>query len=529
MNLIRPGRSFRRMQPFVGTTVFHWYGSNEGSVRGPWPPIGGRATWTGEPAVWAAQIRQIMMANIDAVYLHCMNQYESIRINYFKACNQLRHEGYEIPKISPFLDPFYIWRTNWVNVSTEAGKDEFVSHYIRFFEQYLSENSDPLAYTDLLHVDGKIVLSSWYVYTVLGGLEKFTREDVERRLFAALGDRIPTLANGIYMMTAALIDPDLTFSDERMILFSGFTYAMHSVHNGIDVWHVQPGYWDQNIRRPGFLLPRDGGRHYRAAWDAVVSNAADVKRVYVESWNEYDEGSGIYPADPSPPFVVPAMNQNTDVFSSTNDPLEYVKTTAQGAARINRRADDDAVVLGVSAPGQAKMGSKVEVRVVVRNEGNAVWSRAGGYALRAGGQLEPVEDPIADGLLEEGIFRGRPCTFYFELSVPDRKGTWVLEVTMEKSGKPIGLGASVAIEVSGETWPGTDAKVALRGVSRGPEVTGFSRAFGVVGAPASAPFRHPDGLLYQNLRGVYRALKRVGPLRHVLERVRQSVVSRLRD
>lgn len=93
MNLIRPGRSFKRMEPFVGTTVFHWYGPNEGSVRGPWPPIGGRATWTGEPAVWAAQIRQIMMANIDAVYLHCMNQYESIRINYFKACNHLRREG----------------------------------------------------------------------------------------------------------------------------------------------------------------------------------------------------------------------------------------------------------------------------------------------------------------------------------------------------------------------------------------------------------------------------------------------------
>ena len=53
------------------------------------------------------------------------------------------------------------------------------------------------------------------------------------------------------MITTALVDPDLTFADERVVMFSGYAYAIHSVHNGIDVWHVQPGYWDQNIRRPG--------------------------------------------------------------------------------------------------------------------------------------------------------------------------------------------------------------------------------------------------------------------------------------
>jgi hypothetical protein len=36
----------------------------------------------------------------------------------------------------------------------------------------------------------------------------------------------------------------------------------------------------------------------------------------VESWNEYDEGSGIYAADPGPPFIQPGSgNTNTDTYT----------------------------------------------------------------------------------------------------------------------------------------------------------------------------------------------------------------------
>ena len=52
----------------------------------------------------------------------------------------------------------------------------------------------------------------------------------------------------------------------------------------------------------------------------------------IESWNEYDEGSGIYRANSGPPFIKPeAGNTATDTWSATNDPLQYIKTTAAGA------------------------------------------------------------------------------------------------------------------------------------------------------------------------------------------------------
>ena len=190
----------------------------------------------------------------------------------------------------------------------------------------------------------ELALSTWWV-SLLKNVHSLQRSDVENALRSEFSARIPQLANGIWMITTALVDPDLPFSDERAVMFSGYTYAIHSVHAGIDVWHVQAGYWDQNIRKPGYLLPRDGGKNYKRAWDIVAANMPYVNRVYIESWNEYDEGSGIYPADPRGMVINKNMHSNSDVFSDDDDPYEYVLTTAAGAARINGKPELDSKFL----------------------------------------------------------------------------------------------------------------------------------------------------------------------------------------
>lgn len=448
MDLMRPGRGYSRYVPFVGTTVFHWFLPNEGNVMGPWQPLGGRKSWDGEPDFWVGQIKQIMMANIDAVYMHCIDKYEQPRINFFKACNMLRRQGWEIPKVAPFLDPHILWAGKPPDVATKAGKDEYTSHYIRFFQQYLTENTDNLAATGLLHIDGKPVLTSWWVWSLLQNLESLTREDIQRRLIAAHGTRIPSLHHGIYMMSDGAINPDYSFTDERIFMFAGYTYALHCVHQGMNVWHVQPGYWDQNIRQPGYLLPRNGGSNYRNAWEIVPANLPHVHRVYVESWNEYDEGSGIYAAEPVPPYVRQDFNSNTDVFSDSNDPFEYINTTARGAARINGRPENDAVILGIEAPYSASSGSEVQARIVVRNEGNVRWTGAAGYGLRVGSDLVmPIDDQADEIPLYGGIFRGRPVTFNVKLPMGAQRGTFNAEVSMAKDGVPFGEKAPLRIEL----------------------------------------------------------------------------------
>lgn len=450
------GYGFERYKPFVGTTVFHWFEAQEGNVRGPWPPLGGRQSWTGTAAFWREQIRQMMLANIDAIYLHCIEKFEPPRIAFFQAYAQLRAEGYDVPKLAPFLDPNILWGPGRIDVATDAGKHEFVRHYIRFFQQYFAENRDRDAAGFLLTIDGRLVLTTWWVYWLLQHLETLTREDVRGRLAAALGRAIPQLSAGIYMMTTALIDPDLPFADERMVMFSGYAYAIHAVHQGVDVWHVQPGYWDQNIRTPGYCLPRDGGKNYRRAWDAVVAALPHVHRVYVESWNEYDEGSGIYAADPDGMFADRAMHDTTDTFSDTGDPYEYVLTTAAGAARINGRPALDAEVLWHDAPRTAAPGATLRFGVTVRNRGNRRWTTGAGFALLllGGNGAEHARIALDDGFgaqpaSHRGIFRGQPVTFAVEIAAPATApgGVWELTAIMAQHGQTLGKGEAVPIRL----------------------------------------------------------------------------------
>jgi SAM-dependent methyltransferase len=443
------GYGFDRVQPFVSTTVFHWFTATEGNIQGPWQPIGGRAVWDGSVDFWRRQIYEMMMANIDAIYLHCIDQFEPTRLEFFRAYAQLRSEGWDVPKIAPFLDPYYLWRTSPIDVATEEGKNEFVRHYIRFYEQYFSLNTDSHAHGFLLTIDGQLALSTWWVYSLLKNIEALTREDVLERLRARLGRKIPQLNSGLYMISTALIDPDLSFSDERVVMFSGFAYAIHSVHKGIDVWHVQAGYWDQNIRRPGYFMPRDGGKNYRRAWDAVVANKPTVHRVYIESWNEYDEGSGIYAADASHAVINEQMHRNTDTFSDTGDPYEYIRTTARGAALIGRTRPFAARFLAYE-PHAVKAGEIVEICIQLRNEGTTTWSNSDGfglyiegYGVASNGLISLNEGSYGDG----PVVRGQASCLRFNAIAPDRSGTWELKASLYKGGLRFGDPAALSIRV----------------------------------------------------------------------------------
>ena len=236
--LYTPGRRFHKYDPTVSTTVFHWFTPTTGNLSGAWAPIEGRENWTGEKDWWIGQIKQIMSANIDIIYLHLIARFEEQRINFFAAFHELRALGYDVPKLVPFLDPFGIWPPAKLDVASNKGKDEFVEHYIRFFEQYFSANNDSHADSYLGQIDGRIMLCSWWVFGILDNLDKFERRDVETRLARRLGRRSPIFENGIYMISTALIDPDLEFSDERTVFFSGYVYCVHSTHGSVALLRI---------------------------------------------------------------------------------------------------------------------------------------------------------------------------------------------------------------------------------------------------------------------------------------------------
>ena len=457
--LYTPAPTFSATNHYVAASVFQWFTSNGGQLTGPWRPIEGRSNWTGTPDFWQGQIKQMMAANIDVLYVHLIPSSEAQRTNLFIALNQLRAEGYDTPKIAPFLDPMITWdQMPLVNLATTAGKDEFVGQYLRFYNQYFGVSTGAYADDYLARQADKPVLDTWHVQFNCSNLNSLTRADVSNRLGAALGAAHPYFTNGFVMVTTALNPPTLSFADEKVPQFEINQYYYPFTYNSIRSVQLKGGYWDQNIRNPGSFLARAGGVNYSNAWYLVDRLA--VRRVYLESWNEYDEGTGIYAGTNLPPYIAPANNSgNPDVWSTTGDPFEYIKTTARGAASFNDTPAQNAKILWHNLPSSLGTNEARTVSMVVRNTGDASWTAGQNYKL---GQTDADTTAFVTGkrlLLNDrqdeipiygGIFRGRPKTFTFTLRAPPTNGVFTTHWRLIQEGAAwFGEELTVTITVGG--------------------------------------------------------------------------------
>lgn len=449
--LFTKGEGFSKDSHIVSTSFFHWYTSDAGQKVGPWPPLEGRENWTGSVAWWKGQIKQTMLANIDVLYVHLIQQMDEQRLNLFKALSELRAEGYDTPAIAPFLDPMIIWSGTILDLSTPAGKQELTSHYVRFYTQYFSVNTDEFAGSHLAKIDGRLVLVSWHVRLNTSNLDQFKREDLEKELAKQFSNQCPEFDNGIHMITTAVGTDTFRFVDEKAFIFELHSYHAQTEFNGIVAAMVKPGYWDQNVRNPGFCLARDGGVNYRNAWQAVLSNKT-LDRVYVESWNEYDEGSGIYAGNPVG-FYTDPFNQNTnaDVWSTRNDPFEYIKTTANGARHFNDTPDYAAKILTHDVPSVLQAGKEYNVTVVVRNEGDVLWNEDGDIKLFIKGfqdtnQLWTIR-MTPENLAYGGIYRGCPLSFKIKIVAPATAGSYRLKMGMNHAGTCFGEELDLKLKV----------------------------------------------------------------------------------
>ncbi|MFK7973123.1 MAG: hypothetical protein AB8F95_22320 [Bacteroidia bacterium] len=430
-NLYSPApKAFSDTSHLVSTTFFHWYASTGGQLTGPWRPIEGRPNWTGLPPWWKSQIKQVMAANIDILYVHLIPSTEIRRILLFQALSEMRAEGYDVPKVAPFLDPLITWDGRpKPDLATTAGKDSVAAQYVRFYTQYFAQNTDTHASDYLAYVDNKPVLDTWHVFE-LSNVGSLSEQDLSSRLGAAFGVKDSRFNNGVHMVTTGINNPVYSFADERVAQFEITQYYHATTHQGIKSVQLKPGYWDQNVRTPGDFLPRDGGIHYAAAWDQVD---ATVNRIYVESWNEYDEGTGIYAGDTLAPYIHPGSNNmSTDTWSLVNNPYEYIETTAQGSAKFNDYPRLDARFLWHEAPIQLAPNQVDTAHIIIRNEGDEMWSNAKGYTLKQS-PSDPVQFASQSGMIDDllhdiptfgGVFKGRPLRFDIPIIAPMQKGSY---------------------------------------------------------------------------------------------------------
>ena len=403
-DLYTQGDTFDLTSHIVSTSVFCWYTSAGGQVTGPWLPLEGRSNWTGEPDWWKSQVKQIMAANIDLMNVHHFLQNsgwaEQQRINLFQALAELRADGYDVPKVLPFLDLKTSYDSSVIfDLATAAGKDGLVDMYINFFEAYYSVNTDSYADSYIAQIDGRVALDTWHLRDIGNGtayctnIGSLTRNDVETRLSSALGSEHPIFNNGIYMIVLGVNGPMPSFADEKISQFEHTLDFLKVNYNGIQTTQVKAGYWDQNVRSPGSFMTRNSGVVYTGAWNKVAADSS-LDRVYIESWNEYDEGSGIYATDTTNPPYTCCGNTNTDTWSDTDDPYEYIKTTYEGASQFNDIPDYDSRILWHNIPDKMFAGEVYTVTVIVRNEGDLMWSAANDFKF---GQQEFLPNEVIFG------------------------------------------------------------------------------------------------------------------------------------
>ncbi|GEM_PF-6424102 len=445
-SLLIEGNHFKVSSHIVSTSFFCWYGPGEWQVVVPWIPVDGRESWDGSQRYWRTMIKQLMAANIDVVYVELIPTLETNRGNFFLALKSLRAEGWNVPKVCPFLDPEITYKMLRYNgdCSTEAGKDELIGHYIRFYKQFFNANTDEFADDYVYTQDGHPVLNIWHIQLHIDNYDDLRRSDVTNRLRNEFGAEHPIFNNSIKMINNAY-SPCFSFTDERIYQFEMQKYKIDKTWNGIKSSLLKPGYWDQNVRNPGYLLHRDGGRHYSESWDKVNADAS-INRVYIESFNEYDEGSGIYAAKTDVVYRKTdggMNNTGNDKWSSDNDSYEYIKTTAAGAAKFNDFEKNNAKILYHNIPDKMVAGETFTAKVIIQNTGNASWSNAENYKF--GQQL--INDAKAFGpgryFIDDnedeipvygGIFRGRAKTFDVEIVAPSTPGSYETHWQMVQEG-----------------------------------------------------------------------------------------------
>ncbi|MEM7048354.1 MAG: hypothetical protein AAF604_01790 [Acidobacteriota bacterium] len=493
-NLYSQGRTFSSTDRFIGAHVFHWYTPfntqpGDWQANGAWQPLEGRQNWDGSVAFFKRQIKDMMDANLDVIYVELMDvpEVEQQRINLFRAYAQLRAEGYDPPKIAVFLDGFMTWgfKSATINFATASGKNALVDHYKRFYDQYFAENTDPHADSYLAQIDGRLIINNWHLiqYHGVQNATSLTRNDVESRLRAAYGAAHPVFNNGVYWINTAHWDDEMqSWTDERFHQFSNNNHFATITWQGKKTAMLKPGFWNENYIPPpnATFLPRNGGSSYNNAWNQLINTmngSPPIRRVVIESWNEYSESTGLYEGDPGPPFIHSPPEgtnpgTNTDSWSSSNNPREYIDRTATRARQFTGLPERDAKILWSNVPTTVSPNQTFSVTVIVRNEGTDEWRASKDYKLgirKPNGfttPFSPTRVLINDGLDEiprfGGIFRSRPKTFTFNLTAPSAPGTYSVQFQMVREfvawfGEPL----VKTITVSGSTSPPATATLNL--------------------------------------------------------------------
>jgi hypothetical protein len=210
--------------------------------------------------------------------------------------------------------------------------------------------------------------------------------------------------------------------------------------SGASTINIEAGFWNPTSNT--FYLPRAGGSNFDAAWVSTQAQREKARHVWIDTWNETGEGSGIFAAEPTTYAATDkgpcGQFVNLHAESWATDSRHYIDVVRSQAAIWNDAAALDASPLGGDAPASLHPGERRYITVVMQNTGDELWKPTGpALALTAASaaddfHLDAPVAPLGDALVARfgGVARGLPGVFTALVTAPCTPGMHTLALQM---------------------------------------------------------------------------------------------------
>ncbi|MBI2049114.1 MAG: hypothetical protein HYT29_01615 [Parcubacteria group bacterium] len=307
-------------EKLIGPVVFHWFTANSGQWTSPWIPIEGRRAWDGGVDFWKSQERLMRQAGFNMELFQVSYHNDLQQKNHLLAISDNRRKMLSTPKIVPFFESAsFLSYSEEKDLRTARGREDFYQVIKKWFEMYLEvfygaqSSGRLLDASQLASIDRKVLVAVWYVPLK----DNYVPSDFFRYLSGEL-----LLDFGFEAFWSVHPNWISGGPDEINYLFTGPEPVQRS-GRGAD---LLVGFWPPDRSYPSRrFLPRNNAESYKAGWDEIIAHKDSIDRVYVESWNEYAEGSGMYPAVPMSHFLKDGHLSSTPDARCWTEPCHQVQ------------------------------------------------------------------------------------------------------------------------------------------------------------------------------------------------------------
>ncbi len=446
-NATLPSRDVADGTHTVGTWMFSWFtGDTSWECSSAWRPVGGFKSWDGSVEWARGQLLDQLDAHLDAVGLQLDTpsatgtqgyRFTNI-VHVLQASRALLEEGVYPPRLFPFLDTAIIAdhyqasQGSKLDLSTEAGRAYFYGHANAFYAAAKTAFGSTWETTGAARFHGLPAVATWHS-AAMTGVDNAAVLDFKARFSADFG-------SACYFIAHPNDWRNFDAVDEITQMVGPPTHFLKTGRDvgGFPTINVEAGFWNPTSNT--FYLPREGGTHFSEAWASAQAERAAARHVWIDTWNETGEGSGMFAADP---LSYTAADKgpcgqfvNTHAESWAAEGRHYIDVTRTQASAWNDAPELDAEPVASDVPATLHVGERRYVTVVMRNTGDAAWhagaQQLGLTAAAAAGDFHlagPV-DAQEDDLTQRfgGVVRGLPGVFTVLLTAPCTPGKHPLKL-----------------------------------------------------------------------------------------------------